>query len=186
MIIDPEILHAIDKYAKDIQIPAWSTLQAKPLMAAITWPETSWGERRYAALFEPAYYRGGKFYKEHVKTLVQQYESLASCSYGPWQILFVAAYETGFKGRPWDLIDPYISAEAVVRLLNKRCFNTWANAPDPKLAEPASTPEQAFDFWNSGSWRDRFIPGDYVATGLAGYAEAVEYYSSIERPPQSA
>ena len=182
MITDSRILEAIDRQAPRLKIPPGSTLHAKATLAAITWPETAWGTRWKAGLFEPAYYRGGKFYKaEHVKHLVHTYESLASCSYGPWQILFIAAYEVGFRGDPWELIQPSISAMAVVDLLNKRCFNVWHDAPTPELEAPASTPNQVADMWNSGSWRDRFIPGNYVGTFIDGYAEALAFY--LDRDP---
>jgi hypothetical protein len=176
MIIDEEILHAINVHAWELKIPEGSTLDARALLAAITCPETDWGRRRKAGLFEPAYYRGGKFYRDHVKNLVHEYESLASCSYGPWQILYVAAWETGFRGHPWELIDPETCLKAGIRLMNKRCFNTWTTASDPRLEPPASTPQQVFDFWNSGSWRDRFKPEGYIAKAMDGYAEALEFY----------
>jgi hypothetical protein len=179
MIINPAILDAIEAHAPGLACP--DTINARALLAAITYPETDWGRRYKAALFEQAYYRGGKFYRDHVKTLVAEYESLASCSWGAWQILFVAARETGYQGDPWGLVDPATCCAAVVTLLNKRCFNNWVSATDPALVGPASTPAQCFDFWNSGSWRDRFIPGDYVATGLEGYQEALDFYSGVAR-----
>ena len=177
MILDPALLAAIDAHAPGLKCPA--TINPRAILAAITYSETSWGRRYKAALFEPAYYRGGKFYRDHVKGLVAEYESLAACSWGPWQILFVAARETGFNGDPWDLVDPGTSAAAVVTLLNRRCFNTWATAPTPELVAPASTPEQVFDMWNSGSWRDRFVPGDYVKAQMEGYAEALAFYDAL-------
>ena len=176
MITNPAILAAIEANAGALKCPA--SLDARAVLAAITWPETTWGERFKAGLFEPAYYRGGKFYHRHVITLVHTYESLAACSYSAWQILFVAAYETGFRGDPWDLIDPAVGCPAVVALLNKRCFNVWENAPDPKLIPPASSIVQVGDLWNSGSWRDRFVPGDYVKSIEEGYAEALAFYDA--------
>lgn len=175
MIVNQAILDAIEKHADSLQAP--SSINKRAILAAITYPETDWGRRYKAALFEAAYYRGGKFYRDHVKTLVSEYESLAACSWGAWQILFVAARETGFTGDPWDLVDPDVCIQAVIRILNKRCFNTWATAPAPELVAPASSPAQVFDMWNSGSWRDRFVPGSYVTTGIEGYAEALEFYA---------
>lgn len=184
MITNVAILNAIEAHAPGLNCPAG--LDARAVLAAITYPETNWGRRYKAALFEQAYYRGGKFYKDHVKTLVQEYESLAACSWGPWQILFVAARETGYQGDPWGLVDPATSCAAVVTLLNKRCFNTWAAAPDPALVEPAATIAQVGDMWNSGSWRDRFVPGEYVATITEGYAESLAFYADLKRPETTA
>jgi hypothetical protein len=180
MITDAALLAAIDKHSRNLNLPEGSDLRRKAVLAAITYTESSWGARGKAALFEKAYYRGGKFYRDHVKHLVHVYESLASCSYGPFQILFVAAYEVGFRGHPWELIDPDTCAEWSVMLLNRRCFNVWVTAPTPELEQPASKIEQVADFWNSGSWRDRFKPEAYITKVVDGYKEAIEFYEGTE------
>lgn len=162
MITLQPILSAIDSCSSNLSVPPG--MEQKAILAAITLPETNWGERWQAGLFEAAYYRGGKWYNAaHVRKAVQQYESLASCSYGPWQLLYISALELGYSGHPTGLMDPAVSCPFVVKYLNTRCKNP-------------TRPEDYADAYNSGTNTDRFIPVDYTRIFMEGYQEALAHY----------
>lgn len=177
MITDPTILAAIDAHAGDLNIPVSSDLMPRALLAAITWPETEWGRRLFASKSEKAYMPGGSLFHKHVPSLHDKYGDAASSSWGPWQQLYVSAWETGFRGHPWDLCDPQKACAAAVSLLNLRCFKWWIEAPKSELRKAAESMSDVADFWNSGSFRDNVppLPG-YVATVQGAYEEAVEFY----------
>lgn len=72
--------------------------------------------------FEPAYYPGGMYFRKS-KMLNDGYEnwgSLVSFSYGPFQIMWVKAAELGYpiSASPLDLWSGYISCPFVVELIN--------------------------------------------------------------------
>ena len=110
---------------------------------------------------EPAYDEGGRYWKssQHVRDLHNTWGSWMACSYGPWQILFVTAWEMGFRGTPGDLWTPSGSIEWVVRAMNARIFD-----------KGAETVEQVADGWNSGSFQDKIWPGGYVKHVADAYA----------------
>ena len=162
MIVDPAILAAIESMAPKLIVPP--EVDARSILAAITLPETEWGERCEAACFEMAYYRGGLWYRAlHVRELIHRYEAFASCSYGPWQILFISAWELGYRGHPAELRHPEISSEWVVAYLNKRVHSPTG-------------PRDYFDAWNSGTNADKSIPLGYINRAMEGYLEARKYY----------
>jgi hypothetical protein len=168
MITNPAILSAIDDVAPDLNAP--SGVSRKAVLAAICGVETSWGHRMHAGLFEPAYYRGGRYFRApHVMQAVAQFESLASCSFGPWQMLYIAAIEFGFTGTPCELIEPSTCAPLVVKYLNKR------------TSHPTKPTDYA-DAWNSGTNRDDYIPHGYLDKFTVCYQEAVAYYSTAPPP----
>lgn len=73
----------------------------------------------------------------------------SACSFGPWQILYHTAADRGFTGAPWELWDqsrPWVEKEL------RRQF-----------AKGADTIRKIADAWNSGSFTDANVPGDYVA-----------------------
>lgn len=177
MITDPIILAAIDAHASGLKIPDSSDLDARAVLAAITWPETEWGRRMFASKSEKAYMPGGSLFHKHVPALHDKYGDAASSSWGAWQQLYVSAWETGFRQHPWDLCDPHRACAAAVTLLNLRCFKWWPESPTPEMRKPAETIAQVGDFWNSGSFRDSITPvAHYIERIESAYAEAMEFY----------
>lgn len=144
--------------------------------------ETSWGDRWAAGRWENAYARGGHYHKTSPAQmrLVQEYEDLAACSWGPWQILPVVAYEVGFRGKPWELADPRYSARWVVKRFNEKCFTkTVADGSGGFKDEKREgvTWKKMLAFWNGGpsTLADDFWNDDvkgYVIRQMMNFEEA--------------
>ena len=130
------------------------------LLAALAAVESSFGLNAVPN-HEPAYDEGGGYYRaaHHVRALHKTWGAWAACSYGPWQILFVTAWEMGFRGTPSELWSPSGCIEWVVRAMNARIFD-----------KGATSVEQTADAWNSGSFQDKIWPGGYVKQVMDAYA----------------
>jgi len=130
------------------------------LLAALAAIESSFGLNAVPN-HEPAYDEGGGYYRaaQHVRDLHKTWGAWAACSYGPWQILFVTAWEMGFRGTPSELWSPGGCIEWVVRAMNARIFD-----------KGATSVEQTADAWNSGSFQDKIWPGGYVKQVMDAYA----------------
>ena len=78
--------------------------------------------------FESAYSIGGYYCRraKHVRELWRKWGDWASCSYSPWQILYVVANELGYEGSPEYLRDPATAGKFVVLYLNRRIFKRGA------------------------------------------------------------
>lgn len=139
------------------------------LMRAICQNETSGGARWGATYHEAAYCYGGPYYKgdgpggrpgdDVLRDLTKAWGCLAHQSFGPWQVLYITAYEHGFREDPVLLRLPHVCAEFLVKILNRRLFDKMAGA----------TLEDALDAWNSGQARDANVPAKYVADGVRHY-----------------
>jgi hypothetical protein len=145
-------------------------LSAVGLLRAICENETEGGARWCAPLHESGYCYGGPYYKgdgpggrpgdDVLRNLTRAWGCSAHESWGPWQVLFITAYEHGYRGDPVGLRDPMRSAEYVVKILNRRLFDRLGGA----------TLEDALDAWNTGQARDGKVNPEYVADGLAAYS----------------
>lgn len=122
-------------------------VNAVAVLRAIAEMETNGGARWGATLHESAYCYGGSYYKaqtpggQGLRDLSVPWGCLAHQSFGPWQVLFVTAWENGFRGDPVALRDPAVSAPVVVAILNRRVGDT-SSAPQP---------EDFFRAWNGGN-----------------------------------
>lgn len=85
-----------------------------------------------------------------MQDLLDTYGSIAACSYGPWQILYVAAWELGYREHPLYLWDGYISIIWVLAKLNK----IWQGGAD--------TVDKILDAYNSGTHKDKIVPESYI------------------------
>ena len=130
------------------------------LLAALADVESSFGLHAVPN-HEPAYDEGGRYYAsaQHVRDLHKTWGAWAACSYGPWQLLYVLAWEVGFRGTPGDLWTPEGSIEWAIRALNARA-----------LDKGAATVEDVGDAWNSGSFRDANRVEDYRRKIAVAYA----------------
>lgn len=177
MISDVKLLAAIAINAPYLQTP--TGIHGAALLAAITWPESSWGGKSRASKYERAYAPGGAYFKAHVVELHHRYGDAASSSWSAWQILYVVAYEMGFTGAPWELVEPGTACPLVVALLNKRCFKWWPEAPTEAIRKGATDIGMIADFYNSGSFRDDRPPvAGYIEKLESAYSEALDYYLS--------
>lgn len=139
------------------------------LLRAICQNESTGGVKWDVPLHEASYCYGGPYYKgdgaggrtgdDDLRRLTQRYGCFAHMSYGPWQVLFITAYEHGFRGHPLELQDPKTSIPYVVKMLNERC----AAVPEP-------APRDFFDAYNTGKPTDMRRNPTYEADGLKAYA----------------
>ncbi len=82
---------------------------------------------------------------------------LAHMSFGPWQIMY-ANMNPGIG--PMELLTrPELTALAVTFLIQNRIVR----------AEKAQTLEELADAYNSGDWRDKNVPEQYIADLVSNY-----------------
>ena len=161
------LTNLIIKKCENIELPKdIPTLNRIALLQALAVKESTYGHNNNPR-HEPAYYIGGKYFKvPHVRTLYEKFGKNASCSWGPFQIIFVTAYELGYRGTPKMLESPNLNIQWAIIYINKRIMKF----------HPTSV-EQIFDAYNSGSFKDSFVPKEYIN-------EAMEYYNYfVENPP---
>lgn len=133
------------------------------LLQAIAMQESTYGQNNNPR-FEPAYAPGGLYYKAtHVKNLYEKYGRDAACSWSSFQIMFITAFELGYREKPSDLKHDSIAIHWIIKYIEKRIFRF-----DPDKLE------QIFDAYNSGSFRDKNIPKEYITNCL-------RYYEIIEK-----
>lgn len=89
-----------------------------------------------------------------------RYGMSSACSYGPWQILYHTAADRGFGGSPWELWDRGLSAAWVTKEIHRQ------------FHKGAYTIAKIADAWNSGSFLDANVPGEYVANVTAAFIAA--------------
>ena len=110
--------------------------------------------------FEPLYFKDGFYYRKSplVRDLVEKFDRDAACSYSSFQILFVTAFEFGFKGNPSELKDDSIALPIVITFINKRIIRFKPNRI-----------EDMFDAYNSGNFKDNIIPEAYINKAMTWY-----------------
>lgn len=150
----------IAQYASQLHIDR-SRLSPEAILKAIAHMETSYGERGLATLHENAYCYHGTYYHASPSLQKESYKwgCQAHCSYGPWQILYITAWEFGFRDDPTLLREGTHSLPYVINVLNKRVAD--------KLSD--ERPEDFFDAWNSGNPRDHIVPAEYIAKAMSIY-----------------
>lgn len=139
-----------------------SRLSPEGILKAIAHMESSYGARALATLHEQAYCYGGRYY---VNSAQLQHEThlwgcQAHCSYGPWQLLYITAWEFGFRDDPTLLREGAHSLPLVIQVLNHRVTDK-------------TRPESFFDTWNSGTDRDNVIPAEYISKAMTIYRSLV-------------
>lgn len=130
------------------------------ILWAISGNESSFGQRRLFVRPEPAYMPpGGLYYRRsaNIRDLWQRYGVLASSSLGTFQIMFVTAWELGFREHPIRLQDDEVAA-------------SWAaKVVDRSIVRGAATLMEVLDAYNSGWHLDTNIPAAYIERGCAFY-----------------
>lgn len=133
------------------------------LLWAISGCESDFGRQREFVRAEPAYLPGGKYFgTQALAPHWHRWGVLASSSFGSFQILFVTAYELGFRGHPIDLQQDEIGAKWATRLITDRLIGR----------QGAATLAKVLDGYNSGTHRDGHVPAGYVAKGIRYYVGA--------------
>jgi hypothetical protein len=165
------IASLVKKHAVDVACPP--LLNAEALLWAIYYCE-KYNAHNREPRFEAAYAPGGWFY-EHSPAVRTQYDKwgrYAACSYSNFQMLFIVATELGYGGPPLALDKDSVCLPYVVDYLNRRVF-----------AYGATKPEQVADAYNSGSFKDAYVPTEYVAKFMRFYERED---ARIQRENQSA
>ena len=148
-------------------------------LLGMTGQESSWGDRWCAVKHEALYARGGTYYNgsADLRRLVARYEDAAACSFGPWQILYVSAWEVGFRGHPWELTDPRVSGEQVVARINQKILQRTVKFGNGFRQEPRPGVDFAaiYRAWNGGLGAlESPLPSvvEYAAKQMANLDEA--------------
>ncbi len=144
-------------------------INGRAALKAIAHVETEYGRRWAASKHEDAYCYGGPYYRgdgpggrmgdDELRGLTDRWGCSAHESWGPWQVLFITAWEHGYHDDPVRLRVPDVAIGPVITILNSRLFDRVKDAK----------PADVFDAWNSGRARDKVIPEDYLAKAMPHY-----------------
>lgn len=133
------------------------------VLHALATVESNHGERHLATLHEAAYCYKGRYYTSptsgDLRRLSHVYGCLAHCSFSSWQLLFISAYEEGFRGDPCELRNDSEAIHWVIRFLNRRVYDRYTNL----------TPQAIADAWNSGRADDANVPTAYIEKFMVAY-----------------
>jgi len=112
--------------------------------------------------FEQAYGPGGKYCKGTQLNLCNQYGEAAACSYSSFQLMFVCFYEMGFTPTPLQAGNDEYAMPAVIKFFNMRIFK------ERHLGIPNFL-GLAGDAYNSGNYKDKNVPADYIKKLIKNY-----------------
>lgn len=88
------------------------------LLWALNRQEAS-GRAKIHSRYEPGFYRRYVRGNKKYASLEARYGGRAiSSSYGPWQIMYLTAYEMGYRGKPQDLSDASVSLPYVIKYID--------------------------------------------------------------------
>lgn len=104
---------------------------------------------------EKAYDQGGIYFN---RGLWAKYGSHAACSYSSWQLMYPVAVELGFLGSPAELMIDEKAIYWVIEYIKKRILDKGCL----KLQDLA-------DAYNSGSFRDKIVPQEYIGKFMDNY-----------------
>lgn len=131
------------------------------LLWAIAGNESAFGKLRLFVRPESVYMPpNGMYYKrsEVVRSLWKTYGVLASSSLGTFQLMYVTAYELGFREHPIRLQEDEIGASWAMKLIMDRI-----------ISRGAATLMEVLDAYNSGWHLDTNVPKAYMERGCAFY-----------------
>ena len=157
--IIPSVMDLCKQHSESLN----TNLNNTALLAAIAYVESSGGRNNYPN-FEPYWAPEGKSFtiegkiqtSRHPlsnKIVVERFDKWAmasACSFSSWQILYHTAADLGYRRAPWFLWDDTIAILWVVKRLNVL------------VKHGAETIEQFADAWNSGSFKDKIVPKEYI------------------------
>lgn len=149
-------------------------LDAAALLYA-TWIAESGGVANPPQRYESSYDTGGRYAREgdprtdQQRFLLSKYGRAAAMSWGPFQIMPVVAWELGYKYAPSAFNDPTLAAQVVLANYRKRF-----------AAPGGTTPEEAYDAYNSGTYRDTRTA--QVQSNVARFIGAWQKFYSEVKP----
>ena len=117
--------------------------------------------------YEPTYSLGGKTFLQGGDLYLKIwdiYDKDMPYSYGAFQVMLPVAYELGFRGTVEQLAQLEININWAIHYVNKRI-----------LKRGAYYPEQIADGYNSGSFKDKFKPVDYILKFMVAYKDYEGY-----------
>lgn len=137
---------------------------------ALSGVESSHGANNVPRM-EPAYSPGGFYFdrSQALKDAFAVYGTDASCSWGPWQILYIVANEYGYNDEPSQLQFPDVSAPFVAHHLNKFSRNG------------ANSLERILDCYNTGNHFDKNKPIKYIEKFWAFYLNSEKVIEDFRR-----
>lgn len=158
VLVLPDVDAAIREWAPHLKAPDF--VDPVRLLRAFALVETD-GGRDNVPRREPAYSPQGRYFitSPLLQQDYQRYGLAVSCSWGPLQVMYLAARELGYEGPPWYLADPDAGCRWACELLNHRVLPGV-----PSLRDIA-------DGYNSGSWRDSIVPGQYISRFISTYQD---------------
>lgn len=127
-------------------------------LAALAEIESRFGERNVPK-YEAGYDWRGKYASS---ALLSKFGAMAACSWSSWQLMYPVAVELGCTLRPHDLQNDEVAILWVMEYIDKRI-----------IQKGCTSMIQFFDAYNSGSFRDSIVPGEYIDKGLKSYATVV-------------
>jgi len=156
---DPEVTEQLKKLCvehSDYLHLQDTKVKGDVFLAALLFCESKFG-KNCKPKAEAAYTPEGKHFDAELRRLHNQYGRGVSCSWGPWQIMYVTALDLGYQGPPEDLAKPEVSIFYVVKYLNEG------------IAAGAICVSQLADFYNVGKIKARKVPTGYVRTCISAY-----------------
>jgi hypothetical protein len=135
------------------------------LLWAIAGNESNFGLLREYVREEKGYMPGGYYYRlaRHVRSEHKRWGVLASSSYGSFQLMYIVAYEMGYREHPILLQNDEVCARWASEFIAKRIIG----------AQKAKTLEAVLDAYNTGNPSDANIPTTYVQKGIKYYEQGI-------------
>ena len=167
--------------------PACETLKLDPvrLLKAIAHKESTCGTHidrtqykksgrvAVSTRHEKSYSKGGRYYTNEYS---DRWGKLAESSHGPFQVMYENAVRYGFPKSvdPADLLiglaNPYIATDISCKMMSAILSKVVAYWMIPPYFQRGAL-DMVADAWNSGSFKDRFRPVDYINAVKRFYSE---------------
>jgi hypothetical protein len=112
--------------------------------------------------YESAYGPGGRYCKGQQLELCNKYGNAAACSYSSFQLMFVGFYEMGFMPTPDQAGNDEYAMPAIIKFFNMRVFKDRHKGIPNFLG-------MAGDAYNSGNYKDKNVPKDYITKLIKNY-----------------
>lgn len=168
-LIREDLIRIIEENAKGLSFPnpflvdeALTLVEPRMMLAAFSLNESSGGYNNKPK-YEPAYGPDGKYFNEMQSSLYDEYGELASSSLSSFQLMFVIFRELGFKYSPQEATIDKNAIPAIIKYFNKRIFKN----NEPNFLSMAG------DAYNSGNWKDKNVPLDYINKLLKNYTKVL-------------
>lgn len=167
-----QIAAACRKWGSKLWLPEGTALDGARVLWAISGCESSFGED-CAPRHEESYCVGRYSHNAEVKALTAQYGHAAHASFGPWQTLLINVERFGpgsvllkaTEVTPEEMIDCDNAAWRAADFINRNILRR----------EGARTLAEIADAYNSGDWRDRIVPKQYIA-------DCEKFYATVPLP----